>query len=59
MTSSKPDSPTPQEKVMALIDEEGEPGRMTAKEWAGFLGSIISECRSRLAAAKEDVRRDR
>lgn len=44
------------QKIMALIDKYGAPESMSLREWIDFLESIISECRSRVDAAKEDLR---
>lgn len=46
------------EEIMRKVDDAGEPEKMSRLQWIDFLELLISDCRSRLEAAREEHRHE-
>lgn len=45
-------------KCLEYIDQEGDPKYLNKREWVEMLEIVISDCESRLEAAREELEED-
>ena len=43
------------EEVGRLVDQLGEPGKMSKREWIEFLAGVIGDCEMKKEAAEQEL----